>query len=94
MSKVRVSYKPLRMAGSLPSTVRECLNHEIYDACHDPHFIAHVMEPLRIKSMMTEKVMELPKEPLQRLLLCLCLGKVLIFSYLVFFSVLLNLTAQ
>ncbi|KAK1390800.1 RNAse l inhibitor protein 2 [Heracleum sosnowskyi] len=75
MPKFSVSYKPQTFELGYPSTVYECLNYHIYDACHDPHFISHVMEPLQIKDMMSAFVKNLTQEALHRLVLCMCLGK-------------------
>ncbi|XP_057421625.1 ABC transporter E family member 2-like [Lotus japonicus] len=75
MPVFNVSYKPQMFDLQVPTTVRCLLNEQIPDACTLPQFVSDVMEPLLINQLMDQEVMELSSAELQKLALCLCLGK-------------------
>ena len=57
------------------STVRKLLQR-ISDSFTRPLFVSEVMKPLRIEELMDQEVGKLSGGELQRVSLCLCLGKV------------------
>lgn len=75
MPKFRVSYKGQEIEPHFPFLVRDLLYQKIYDACQDPQFILYVLEPLGINELMHLRVMDLIPGHLNRVALCLCLGK-------------------
>ena len=70
-----VSYKPQHMAPTCGGTVRELLSRSIGDAIAHERFLADVAAPLRMEPLMDMQVKELSGGELQRLALCLCLGR-------------------
>ncbi|KAL8101916.1 ABC transporter E family member 2-like [Apium graveolens] len=75
MPKFCVSYKAQEIKPQFPFTVRDLLNQKIFDACQDPEFMLYVLEPLEIIDLMNRRVIDLVRGQVQRLALCLCLGK-------------------
>lgn len=71
-----VSYKPQKISPKFPSTVRHLLIQKIRDSYTHPQFISDVMKPLLIEQLMDQEVVNLSGGELQRVALCLCLGKV------------------
>ena len=71
-----VSYKPQKISPKFQSTVRRLLREKIPDSYMHPQFISDVMKPLLIEQLMDQKVVNLSGGELQRVALCLCLGKV------------------
>jgi hypothetical protein len=59
-----------------------CYIKKIRDACTHPQFISDVMKPLLIEQLMDQEVQNLSGGELQRVALCLCLGKVFYVSSL------------
>ncbi|KAK9163251.1 hypothetical protein Syun_004153 [Stephania yunnanensis] len=72
-----VSYKPQKINPKFPSTVRHLLHQKIRDSYMHPQFMSRVMKPLQIEQLMDQEVVNLSGGELQRVALCLCLGKFL-----------------
>ncbi|KAF7149285.1 hypothetical protein RHSIM_Rhsim03G0068100 [Rhododendron simsii] len=70
-----VSYKPQKIATKFESTVRDLLHQKIRGSYVHPQFISDVIKPLMIEKLMDLKVVNLSGGELQRVALCLCLGK-------------------
>ncbi|KAK9144898.1 hypothetical protein Sjap_004801 [Stephania japonica] len=70
-----VSYKPQKISPKFPSTVRHLLHQKIRDSYMHPQFMSDVMKPLQIEQLMDQEVVNLSGGELQRVALCLCLGK-------------------
>lgn len=71
-----VSYKPQKIATKFESTVSDLLHQKIRGSYVHPQFISDVIKPLMIEQLMDLKVVNLSGGELQRVALCLCLGKV------------------
>jgi ATP-binding cassette subfamily E protein 1 len=71
-----VSYKPQKISPKFASTVRHLLHQKIRDSYMHPQFNTDVMKPLQIEALMDQEVINLSGGELQRVALCLCLGKV------------------
>ncbi|GMJ01433.1 ATP-binding cassette E2, ARABIDOPSIS THALIANA RNASE L INHIBITOR PROTEIN 2 [Hibiscus trionum] len=71
-----VSYKPQKITPKCQSTVRELVHQRIRDSYMHPQFVSDVMKPLLIEQLMDREVVNLSGGELQRVALCLCLGKV------------------
>lgn len=71
-----VSYKPQKISPKFQSTVRHLLHQKIRDSYVHPQFVSDVMKPLLIEQLMDQEVVNLSGGELQRVALCLCLGKV------------------
>lgn len=71
-----VSYKPQKISPKFTSTVRSLLHQKIRDSYMHPQFNTDVMKPLQIEALMDQQVVNLSGGELQRVALCLCLGKV------------------
>lgn len=72
-----VSYKPQKISPKFASTVRHLLHQKIRDSYMHPQFNSDVMKPLQIEALMDQEVIHLSGGELQRVALCLCLGKVM-----------------
>ncbi|GMJ05981.1 ATP-binding cassette E2, ARABIDOPSIS THALIANA RNASE L INHIBITOR PROTEIN 2 [Hibiscus trionum] len=70
-----VSYKPQKISPKFQNTVRHLLHHKIRDSYMHPQFVSDVMKPLLIEQLMDQEVVNLSGGELQRVALCLCLGK-------------------
>ncbi|KAG0571479.1 hypothetical protein KC19_VG014800 [Ceratodon purpureus] len=70
-----VSYKPQKISPKFTSTVRHLLHQKIRDSYMHPQFNTDVMKPLQIEALMDQEVVHLSGGELQRVALCLCLGK-------------------
>ncbi|XP_024365922.1 ABC transporter E family member 2 [Physcomitrium patens] len=70
-----VSYKPQKISPKFTSTVRHLLHQKIRDSYMHPQFNTDVMKPLQIEALMDQEVIHLSGGELQRVALCLCLGK-------------------
>ncbi|KAK4744887.1 hypothetical protein SAY87_011199 [Trapa incisa] len=70
-----VSYKPQKISPKFQSTVRHLLHTKIRDSYTHPQFVSDVMKPLLIEQLMDQEVVNLSGGELQRVALCLCLGK-------------------
>ncbi|KAI3847743.1 hypothetical protein MKX03_001377 [Papaver bracteatum] len=75
MPEFNASYKAQILHAVFPSTVRALLHKKIHDSCTQPQFVSDVMEPLQIEQLMDKLVVKLSCGELQRVALCLCLGK-------------------
>lgn len=82
MPEFNVSYKPQKISPKFQSTVRHLLHTKIRDAYMHPQFVSDVMKPLLIEQLMDQEVVNLSGGELQRVALCLCLGKVDILSFI------------
>lgn len=76
-----VSYKPQKISPKFQFSVRHLLHQKIRDSYMHPQFNTDVMKPLQIEQLMDQEVVNLSGGELQRVALCLCLGKVLITSF-------------
>ena len=72
-----VSYKPQKISPKFQNTVRALLHQKIRDSYTHPQFVSDVMKPLLIEQLMDQEVVNLSGGELQRVALCLCLGKVM-----------------
>jgi len=79
-----VSYKPQKISPKFQFSVRQLLHSKIRDSYMHPQFVSDVMKPLLIEQLMDQEVVNLSGGELQRVALCLCLGKVKKF-YLVYY---------
>ncbi|RXH91004.1 hypothetical protein DVH24_020027 [Malus domestica] len=70
-----VSYKPQKISPKFQYTVRHLLHSRIRDSYTHPQFMSDVMKPLLIEQLMDQEVVNLSGGELQRVALCLCLGK-------------------
>jgi len=77
-----VSYKPQKISPKFASTVRNLLHQKIRDSYMHPQFNSDVMKPLQIEALIDQEVIHLSGGELQRVALCLCLGKVMQALYL------------
>ncbi|GAU15729.1 hypothetical protein TSUD_235420 [Trifolium subterraneum] len=75
MPEFNVSYKPQKISPKSRLTVRQLLHQKIRDAYTHPQFTSDVMKPLLIEQLMDQEVLNLSGGELQRVALCLCLGK-------------------
>jgi ATP-binding cassette subfamily E protein 1 len=71
-----VSYKPQKISPKFQNNVRHLLHSKIRDSYTHPQFMSDVMKPLLIEQLMDQEVVNLSGGELQRVALCLCLGKV------------------
>ncbi|KAL6877629.1 hypothetical protein ACP4OV_012844 [Aristida adscensionis] len=76
MPSYSVSYKPQELISRISFTVRELLHKKIPGSCSHAQFRSDVMKPLKIEDLMDRQVANLSGGQLQRIALCLCLGKV------------------
>ena len=76
MPEFNVSYKPQKISPKFQYTVRHLLHLKIRDSYMHPQFVTDVMKPLQIEQLMDQEVVNLSGGELQRVALCLCLGKV------------------
>ncbi|KAG0595789.1 hypothetical protein M758_UG197600 [Ceratodon purpureus] len=70
-----VSYKPQKISPKFTSKVRHLLHQKIRDSYMHPQFNTDVVKPLQIEALMDQEVVHLSGGELQRVALCLCLGK-------------------
>ncbi|XP_022680210.1 ABC transporter E family member 2 isoform X1 [Setaria italica] len=75
MPAYTVSYKPQEMTPKISSTVKEVLHKKIPGSCSHAQFRSDVMKPLKIEELMDRQFANLSGGELQRVALCLCLGK-------------------
>ncbi|KAL6646830.1 hypothetical protein ACP70R_015524 [Stipagrostis hirtigluma subsp. patula] len=75
MPSYSVSYKPQELISRINFTVRELLQRKIPGSCSQAQFKSDVMKPLKIEELMDRQVVNLSGGELQRVALCLCLGK-------------------
>ncbi|KAF3337593.1 ABC transporter E family member 2 [Carex littledalei] len=70
-----ISYKPQKINPKFESTVRNLLHKKIQSSYMHPQFVSDVMKPLQIERLMDQQVQNLSGGELQRVALCICLGK-------------------
>ncbi|EAZ18673.1 hypothetical protein OsJ_34194 [Oryza sativa Japonica Group] len=70
-----VSYKPQKISPKFQHSVRHLLHQKIRDSYTHPQFVSDVMKPLQIEQLMDQEVINLSGGELQRVAICLCLGK-------------------
>jgi ATP-binding cassette subfamily E protein 1 len=70
-----VSYKPQKISPKFQNTVRILLHQKIRDSYTHPQFTSDVMKPLQIEQLLDQEVVNLSGGELQRVAICLCLGK-------------------
>ncbi|CAF0749359.1 unnamed protein product [Didymodactylos carnosus] len=73
--QLNISYKPQKISPKSTGTVRDLLNSRIRDAIFHPQFQTDVAKPLQIDNIIDQEVQNLSGGELQRVALCLCLGK-------------------
>lgn len=73
--QLNISYKPQKISPQFEGTVRDLLNKRIKDAYLHPQFATDVTKPLMIEDIIDQQVMHLSGGELQRVALCLALGK-------------------
>lgn len=73
--ELMVSYKPQKISPSFPGTVRDLLFTKIRAAFVHPQFQTDVAKPLLIEELLDQEVATLSGGELQRVAICLCLGK-------------------
>lgn len=78
-----VSYKPQKISPKFQNTVRHLLHQKIRDSYMHPQFVSDVMKPLQIEQLMDQEVVNLSGGELQRVAICLCLGKVILLFCLI-----------
>ncbi|CEF64582.1 Pixie [Strongyloides ratti] len=72
---LNISYKPQKIAPKSQTLVRYMLAEKIPDMINHPTFKTDVMNPLQIEPLLDLQVQNLSGGELQRVALCLCLGK-------------------
>ncbi|CAG7831653.1 unnamed protein product [Allacma fusca] len=72
---LHVSYKPQKISPKHTGTVRQLLHEKIREAYIHPQFITDVIKPLKVDDIIDHEVQTLSGGELQRIALCLCLGK-------------------
>ncbi|KAF5779936.1 putative capsular-polysaccharide-transporting ATPase [Helianthus annuus] len=70
-----ISYKPQKISPKFPNSVRHLLHQKIHDSYMHPQIVSDVMKPLQIEQLTDQEVVNLSGGELQRVALCLCLGK-------------------
>uniref|UniRef100_A0ACD5Z163 Uncharacterized protein n=1 Tax=Avena sativa TaxID=4498 RepID=A0ACD5Z163_AVESA len=70
-----VSYKPQTLSPKFQGSVRQLLHKDIRESYTHPQFMSDVMKPLQMEQLMDHEVMTLSGGEVQRVALCLCLGK-------------------
>ncbi|UJR10691.1 hypothetical protein I4U23_014885 [Adineta vaga] len=73
--QLNISYKPQKISPKFTGTVRDLLNSKIREAIFHPQFQTDVSRPLAIDNIIDQDVQNLSGGELQRVALCLCLGK-------------------
>lgn len=72
---LNVSYKPQKISPKFQGTVRQLLHKRIRESYIHPQFVSDVMKPLNMDALMDNGVQNLSGGELQRLAICLALGK-------------------
>ena len=73
--QLNISYKPQKISPKFTGTVRDLLNQKIRESIFHPQFQTDVSRPLQIDNIIDQEVQNLSGGELQRVALCLCLGK-------------------
>ena len=75
-----VSYKPQKLCPKFQGSVRQLLHQKIRESYTHAQFTSDVMKPLQMEQLKDQEVINLPGRELERVGLCLCLGKVFIIT--------------
>ncbi|CAF3835836.1 unnamed protein product, partial [Rotaria sp. Silwood1] len=75
MPHMNISYKPQKISPKFTGTVRDLLHAKIGETMFLPQFQTDVSRPLQIDKIIDNQVQDLSGGELQRVALCLCLGK-------------------
>lgn len=75
LPQLNVSYKPQNITPKYKGTVKSLLHAKIGNAWMHPQFMTDVTKPLKIEPLLDLEVQTLSGGELQRVGLCLCLGK-------------------
>ncbi|CAF2377570.1 unnamed protein product [Rotaria sp. Silwood2] len=73
--QLNISYKPQKISPKFAGKVRDLLLAKIREAMFHPQFQTDVSRPLQIDNIIDQDVQDLSGGELQRVALCLCLGK-------------------
>jgi ATP-binding cassette subfamily E protein 1 len=73
--ELNVSHKPQKLVGRSEETVRAVFNEKIREMFHHPQFQTDVVKPLKIEDIIDQPICNLSGGELQRVAICLCLGK-------------------
>ncbi|CAB4302886.1 unnamed protein product [Prunus armeniaca] len=73
--ELHVSYKNQKINPKRATKVKDLLLEKIRDSCTHPQFVTDVMKPLQIEQLMDQEITKLSGGELQRVALCVCLGK-------------------
>lgn len=76
LPRLNVSYKPQEISPKFQGTVRQMLHEKIRNAYIYPQFVTDVIKPLEIEKLFDQQVQNLSGGEIQRVAICLCLGKV------------------
>ena len=76
IAEFNISYKPQKLSPKFQGSVRQLLHQKIRGSYTHAQFTSDVMKPLQMEQLMDQEVINLPGRELQRVELCLCLGKV------------------
>ena len=72
---LQVSYKPQKIAPKFAGSVRLLFHEKIRESAAHPQFNTDVIKPMMIEPIIDQEVEHLSGGELQRVALCLCLGK-------------------
>jgi len=72
---LRVSYKPQKISPDYEGTVEELLLKKVENLHSDIDFKELVFKPLKIEKLRSKKIKHLSGGELQRVAVCICLGK-------------------
>jgi len=75
LPRLNVSYKPQEISPKFQGTVRQMLHEKIRNTYVYPQFISDVIKPLEIEKLYDQQVQHLSGGEIQRVAICLCLGK-------------------
>ena len=73
--ELMISYKPQKISPSFEGTVKDLLFTKIRTAYVHPQFQTDVAKPLLLDELLDQEVTHLSGGELQRVAICLCLGK-------------------
>lgn len=73
--RLNISYKPQKISPRFEGTVRQLLHAKIRDLYMHPQFNTDVMKPMLMEQILDQEVKHLSGGELQRVAICLALGK-------------------
>jgi hypothetical protein len=73
--RLNISYKPQKISPRFEGTVRQLLHAKIRDLYMHPQFNTDVMKPMLMEQLLDQEVKHLSGGELQRVAICLALGK-------------------